>query len=150
MDKIYCIKNKDNGLYMNINNKKKDAFNTMDIILTSEPCHWVFNEKDKIIRNIQVGGYIIQTYHGWMPDTSNILLLNENSYDICFKPLMWEYEDFLLSTTGTPEILYLFINFNASSILLFGAIVIGSRIIPLSLLLTLSTSRACCSIDKFL
>ena len=27
MDKIYCIKNKDNGLYMNINNKKNDAFN---------------------------------------------------------------------------------------------------------------------------
>ncbi len=99
MDKIYCIKNKGNGLYMNINNKTNDAFNTMNIILTSEPCHWVFNEKDKIIRNIQVGGYIIQTYHGWMPDTSNILLLNENSYDICFKPLMWEYDDFLLSTT---------------------------------------------------
>ena len=52
MDKIYYIKNKDNGLYININNKTNDAFNTMDIILTSEPCHWVFNEKDIIIRNI--------------------------------------------------------------------------------------------------
>ena len=98
MDTIYHIKNRENGLYININNKTNDAFNTMDIVLTDEPCQWVFNEKDKIIKHTQTGGYIVQKYRGWMPDTSNILLLNENSYDICFKPLIWEYNDFLLST----------------------------------------------------
>lgn len=98
MENIFYIKNKNNGLFMSINNKTNDALNTMDIILTDKPCQWEFNEKDKIIRDSQTGGYIIQKYLGWMPDTSDILLLNENSYDICFKPLLWEYSDFLLST----------------------------------------------------
>tara|TARA_B100000686_G_C16655763_1_gene898072 strand:- start:536 stop:949 length:414 start_codon:yes stop_codon:yes gene_type:complete len=98
MDTIYYIKNRENGLYIGLNNKTNDVFNTMDIVLTDEPCQWVFNGKDKIIKHTQTGGYIVQKYRGWMPDTSNILLLNKNSYDICLKPLLWEYADFFLST----------------------------------------------------
>ena len=50
MDKIYCIKNKDNGLYMNINNKKKDAFNTIDGLKDwgNDP---IGKDKDGILRD---------------------------------------------------------------------------------------------------
>ena len=98
MDAIHYIRNRNNGLYIGINNKKNDALNTMDVILTDEPYEWEFKEKNKIIKDAQTGGYIIQKYHGWRPDTSNILLINKNSYDICFKPILWEYDNFLLST----------------------------------------------------
>ena len=54
------------------------------------------------------------------------------------------------SVTGTPEMRYFCIRSSASAMRCFGPTVIGSTIMPLSERLTLSTSAACASIDRFL
>ena len=57
---------------------------------------------------------------------------------------------FWSSTIGIPPILFSFINLNASATDASTVSVIGSKIIPLSDLLTFLTSRACLSMDIFL
>ena len=54
------------------------------------------------------------------------------------------------STIGTPLTLYARITARAWAIVALGGSVIGSTITPFSLRLTFSTSRACCSTDRFL
>ena len=95
---MYYIKIKDKDLYLNIDTRINDQFNCINITLSKTPHLWVYNNNDKIIINYQTKGVIIHKYHGWVPETSNIVLLNDNTYDISFKPIIWEYKDFILST----------------------------------------------------
>lgn len=95
---MYYIKIKDKDLYLNIDTRINDQFNCINITLSKTPHLWVYNNNDKIIINYQTKGVIIHKYHGWVPETSNIVLLNDNTYDISFKPITWEYKDFILST----------------------------------------------------
>ena len=95
---MYYIKLKDKDLYLNINTKINDKFYCINVTLSKLPHLWLYNHDDKIITNYQTKGNIIHKYHGWLPETSNIILLNDNTFDIYFKPLIWDYKDFILST----------------------------------------------------
>jgi len=95
---MYYIKLKDKDLYLNINTKINDKFYCINVTLSKLPHLWLYNQDDKIITNYQTKGNIIHKYHGWLPETSNIILLNDITFDIYFKPLIWDYKDFILST----------------------------------------------------
>ena len=95
---MYYIKLKDKDLYLNINTKINDQFYCINVTLSKLPYLWLYNQDDKIIANYQTKGNIIHKYNGWIPETSNIILLNDNTFDIYFKPLIWDYKDFILST----------------------------------------------------
>ena len=95
---MYFIKIKGKDLYLNIDTKINDPFNCINITLSKTPHIWLYNQNDKIIKNYQTKGIIIQKYHGWVPEISNIILLNNNTYNIYFKPIIWDYKDFILST----------------------------------------------------
>ena len=82
---MYYIKIKDKDLYLNIDTRINDQFNCINITLSKTPHLWVYNNNDKIIINYQTKGVIIHKYHGWVPETSNIVLLNDNTYDISFR-----------------------------------------------------------------
>ena len=114
---MFHIKPKGKDIFLDINIKNNDPFNCINITLSKSPHIWIYNKKDKIIKNNQTNGILIHKYHGWIPDAMNILLLNKNDYDIYFKPIEWDYQENILSTIINNKKYVLCVN-NDNNILL--------------------------------
>ena len=107
---MFHIKPKGKDIFLDINIKNNDPFNCINITLSKSPHIWIYNKKDKIIKNHQTNGTLIHKYHGWIPDAMNILLLNKNDYDIYFKPILWDYQGNTLSTIINNKKFFLCVN----------------------------------------